>query len=107
MRSDAVPSVVAENLGKTYRLGEILRLEGTVRALMRRTRDPERFEALKDVSFSTYPGECFGIIGTNGSGKSTVLQVLSGITMPTNGRMEVRGSVLPLLAVGAGFHIEL
>jgi lipopolysaccharide transport system ATP-binding protein len=107
MRSDVEPSVVAEDLGKTYRLGEFLRLEGTIRALLRRAREPERFDALKDVNFSTHPGECFGIIGTNGSGKSTVLQILAGITLPTRGRMSVRGSVLPLLAVGAGFHIEL
>jgi ABC-type polysaccharide/polyol phosphate transport system ATPase subunit len=107
MKSELEPSVVAENLGKTYRLGEFLRLEATVRAVLRRSREPERFAALKDVSFSTYPGECFGIIGTNGSGKSTVLQILSGITLPTEGQIAVRGSVLPLLAVGAGFHIEL
>jgi ABC-type polysaccharide/polyol phosphate transport system ATPase subunit len=65
------------------------------------------FEALRGVSFETYSGECFGIVGTNGSGKSTVLQVLAGITLPTSGSMVVRGTVLPLLAVGAGFHIEL
>jgi ABC-type polysaccharide/polyol phosphate transport system ATPase subunit len=107
MRSDIQPSVVADRLSKTYRLGELMRLEGTIRAILRRSREPQRFDALKEVSFSAYPGECFGIIGTNGSGKSTVLQVLAGITMPTNGSMTVRGSVLPLLAVGAGFHIEL
>jgi lipopolysaccharide transport system ATP-binding protein len=106
MRSDDT-SVVAEDLGKTYRLGEFLRLEGTIRALLRRVREPQRFQALQDVSFSTRRGECFGIVGTNGSGKSTVLQIMSGITLPTSGRMEVRGSVLPLLAVGAGFHLEL
>jgi lipopolysaccharide transport system ATP-binding protein len=106
MRSDET-SVVADALGKTYRLGETLRLEGTARALLRMAREPQRFQALQDVSFSARRGECFGIVGTNGSGKSTILQILSGITLPTSGRMEVRGSVLPLLAVGAGFHHEL
>jgi ABC-2 type transport system ATP-binding protein len=100
-------AVVAENVGKTYRLGETLRLEGTLRSLLRMTREPKRFEALQNVSFSARQGECFGIVGTNGSGKSTVLQILAGITLPTAGRMTVRGSVLPLLAVGAGFHHEL
>src|SRR5690242_14755226 len=74
---------------------------------MRRGKERAMFEALRGVSFETYPGECFGIVGTNGSGKSTVLQVLGGITLPSSGAMTVRGSVLPLLAVGAGFHIEL
>lgn len=108
MRSDRPsPSVIANEVGKTYRLGEYLRLEATLRALIRRSRPPQRFEALRGVSFSAYPGECFGIVGTNGSGKSTVLQILAGITVPSGGTMEVRGSVLPLLAVGAGFHLEL
>ena len=103
----ATESVVAQDLAKTYRLGEFLQLEGTIRALMRRSRELERFEALRGVNFEAYPGECFGIVGTNGSGKSTVLQILAGITLPTRGEMHVRGTVLPLLAVGAGFHIEL
>src|SRR4051812_2471607 len=105
--SAAPASVVAREVAKTYRLGEYLRLEGTVRALLRRAREPQRFEALRGVSFETDPGECFGIVGTNGSGKSTVLQILAGITLPTRGEIEVRGTVLPLLAVGAGFHLEL
>jgi lipopolysaccharide transport system ATP-binding protein len=107
MRSDVDPSVAARNVAKTYRLGEALRLEGTIRAILGRSRERERFEALRDVSFTTQPGECFGIVGTNGSGKSTVLQILAGITAPSSGTMEVRGTVLPLLAVGAGFHLEL
>ena len=100
-------SVSARELGKTYRLGELLRLEATLRAVLGRGRDPVTFDALRDISFATYPRECFGIVGTNGSGKSTVLQILAGITPPTSGSMTVRGTVLPLLAVGAGFHPEL
>jgi ABC-type polysaccharide/polyol phosphate transport system ATPase subunit len=108
MRSEeANPSVVAQSLSKTYRLGEMLRLESTVRTLMGRPPTKQRFDALHDVTFSTSSGECFGIVGTNGSGKSTILQVLAGITMPTSGTVEVHGTVLPLLAIGAGFHQEL
>jgi ABC-2 type transport system ATP-binding protein len=103
----ATASVVADDVSKTYRLGEYLRLEGTIRTILRRAREPEQFEALRGVSFEAYAGECFGIVGTNGSGKSTVLQVMAGITLPTRGEMRVRGTVLPLLAVGAGFHLEL
>jgi ABC-type polysaccharide/polyol phosphate transport system ATPase subunit len=100
-------SVAASELGKTYRLGELVRLERTLKRLAGRGTALETFEALNGVTFATYPGECFGIVGTNGSGKSTVMQILAGITPPTEGSMVVRGSVLPLLAVGAGFHGEL
>jgi ABC-type polysaccharide/polyol phosphate transport system ATPase subunit len=110
MRSDEklLASVEATDLSKAYRLGELLRLEATLRASLRRGREARPIlEALRGVTFEAYPGECFGIVGTNGSGKSTVLQVLAGITVPTSGAMTVRGTVLPLLAVGAGFHLEL
>lgn len=106
MRSEQ-PSVSASGLTKTYKLGELLRLERTLRRLVGRAGTPDQLDALKGVDFETYPGECFGIVGANGSGKSTVLQILAGITLPTGGQMQVRGSVLPLLAVGAGFHPEL
>jgi lipopolysaccharide transport system ATP-binding protein len=101
------PAVVATDLSKTYQLGELLRMEATLRALLRRRSEHATFEALRGVNFEALQGECFGIVGTNGSGKSTVLQILAGITCPTAGSLAVRGTVLPLLAVGAGFHVEL
>lgn len=101
------PAVVAKDLSKTYQLGELLRMEATLRAVLRRSSERSTFEALRRVNFEALQGECFGIIGTNGSGKSTVLQILAGITCPTSGSLAVRGTVLPLLAVGAGFHLEL
>lgn len=84
-----------------------MRLERMLKRWMGRAAALEAFEALRGVSFATDPGECFGIVGTNGSGKSTVLQILGGITAPTDGTMTIRGSVLPLLAVGAGFQGDL
>ena len=101
------PAVVARDLSKTYQLGELLRMEATLRAVFRRSSERSTFEALRGVNFEALQGECLGIIGTNGSGKSTVLQILAGITCPTSGSLTVRGTVLPLLAVGAGFHLEL
>lgn len=67
----------------------------------------EEFSALKDVSFSVDSGDVFGIVGLNGSGKSTMLKIVSGILKPTRGSMIVRGTISPLIELGAGFDFDL
>ncbi len=65
------------------------------------------FQALSDISFTINRGEIVGLIGLNGSGKSTTLKVLAGVLTPTTGHVAVRGSVAPLIELGAGFDPEL
>ncbi|GAC1463435.1 MAG: ABC transporter ATP-binding protein [Isosphaeraceae bacterium] len=120
------PAIRIENLSKRYQVHhasprgthgyQTLRdaLTNLALAPLRRLRGDnaassgdEDFWALKDVGFEVEPGEVVGIIGRNGAGKSTLLKVLSRITKPTSGRVELRGRVGSLLEVGTGFHPEL
>lgn len=67
----------------------------------------EEFWALKDVSFSVRKGEAVGLIGLNGSGKSTMLKAIAGVLKPTQGRIIVKGNIAPLIELGAGFDMDL
>jgi ABC-2 type transport system ATP-binding protein/lipopolysaccharide transport system ATP-binding protein len=80
--------------------------EYAIRFLQRRIHNDE-FWALKDVSLQVKRGEIFGLIGSNGAGKSTLLKLMAHVLRPVEGRVWVKGRVAPLLAMGAGFHMEL
>src|SRR5206468_761094 len=77
------------------------------RSLVRDLRPHETFPALTDVSFSVPKGSTFAVIGRNGSGKSTALKLVAGITKPTTGTVHVTGRVSALIELGAGFHPEI
>src|SRR5438128_1981997 len=77
------------------------------RSLISDLKPDQTFSALKDVSFTVPGGRTFGIIGSNGSGKSTMLKLVAGITKPTRGSVRVHGRVSALIELGAGFHPEI
>ena len=112
------PIIKVEGLGKQYSIGTQGSAYSTLReVLTKKLRSPlsqrrnkprdQKIWALRDVSFEVNPGEVVGIIGRNGAGKSTLLKILSRITEPTTGRVELCGRVGSLLEVGTGFHPEL
>ena len=99
-------AIHVEGLNKVYRLYDHNRdrLVDSL-GLARKKRYREHF-ALNGVDLDVYQGECVGIIGTNGSGKSTILKIITGVLNPTSGTVQVNGRISALLELGAGFNYE-
>lgn len=76
-------------------------------ALMRHELRFKEFRALNHISFEVHKGEAFGLVGTNGSGKSTMLKIIAGVLAASEGKCKVRGTIAPLIELGAGFDTEL
>lgn len=108
------PVIEFENVSKRFSLTAGTPrsvLEGAISIFGRQKPQQQASEsdlwALRDLSFRVLPGQCLGLIGRNGSGKSTALKLIARILRPTQGRITVRGRVSALLELGAGFHTDL
>ena len=108
-KSDEVrtPAIVVNDVSKRFRLYKEKPSSLKERVTKFRGAVYEEYWALKDVSFEVPRGTTFGLIGHNGSGKSTMLRVMAGIHRPTKGSIDVDGRVSALLELGAGFHPDL
>jgi len=102
-------SIVVNDVSVTYRTSVEGKptLQSTIRRLGRRERIVREVEALKNVNFRIKRGIVYGVVGANGAGKSTLMRAVTGILPPSEGRIEVKGRVSTLLALGVGFNREL
>jgi ABC-type polysaccharide/polyol phosphate transport system ATPase subunit len=99
------PYIRFEGIGKRYALNYSPLL--MAKLIPRRRTGLSEVWALKDISFAIEEGETVAIVGTNGSGKTTTLRMIAGVSAPTEGRIQVAGNVAPLIGIGVGFNTEL
>ena len=109
MTTNAIELVNVSKVYRRYSGRQFATLKSALlkRSLLRELRPDEAFVALKDVTFSVAKGSTLGVIGRNGSGKSTALKLVAGITKPSAGTVKVSGRISALIELGAGFHPEI
>jgi ABC-2 type transport system ATP-binding protein len=102
-------AVKVSNVSKTFKLPheKTTSIKSAAVNFYKRKKTYEKQKVLDDVSFSIGKGEFFGIVGRNGSGKSTMLKLLAGIYTPTNGDIQIIGKLTPFIELGVGFNPEL
>lgn len=100
-------SIVVEDVRKEFKLRHTHSIKETFLAAVRRKPLTTDFRALDGVSFAIEEGESVALLGFNGSGKSTMLKLISGVLTPDHGSVRTRGRVAGLIEVGAGFHPDL
>ena len=100
-------AIRVENVSKTFTRRYQRTIKQITVAKVRRQRTIETFQAVDDVSFTVEQGESIGLMGLNGSGKSTMLKMINGVMRPDDGSILVRGRIAGLIATGAGFHTQL
>ena len=102
-------AVRVKNVSKSFNIYHEKRdsMFESMSGFLQKKRNSEVLHALDNISFDVKQGEIFGIIGPNGSGKSTLLRIISKIYAPGSGSVEVNGSIIPILALGLGFHPEI
>ena len=99
--------ITVNNIIKEFTVRKNKSLKERIVNVGRAAKFDERFTALNDVSFTVKAGESIGLIGANGSGKSTMLKMIGGILTPDSGNIQVRGRIAALLELGTGFHPDL
>ena len=102
----ALIDITVVNVSKRYRIPG-RRRNGTGSFFTKISPRKEEIWAIKDINFEVFRGEALAVVGHNGAGKSTLVKLLSGITVPTRGRVIIRGALSALVEVGAGFNVEL
>ena len=102
-------AISVKNISKKFKLYHEKRdsIFEIATSFFQKKRHHEILQVLDDVSFNVKHGEIFGIIGVNGSGKTTLLRIISRIYTPDSGSVDVKGTIIPILALGLGFHPEL
>lgn len=105
--NDKATVIQFDKVSKRYILQKQKTFKEFLPALLSNAPISKQFLALDNISFDVSKGDSLGILGKNGSGKSTILKLIAGVTQPTSGNIFVSGTIAPLIELGAGFHPEL